>query len=147
MICQKIKDARNGRPKYKFFDEGDTGTKAIMTKYLKDDGATVKLRSTGNRRRLRPNPKKMFKLSDADGKLTMSEVTFGKDSLDSNDTFLIDNGKMIYIWCGKKASKQEKRMGIPYAQKYKEISKDKLNSPIVLINEGSKKFSIDSTFE
>jgi hypothetical protein len=54
---------------------------------------------------------------------------------------------MIYIWCGKNASKQEKRMGIPYAQKYKEICKDKLNSPIVLINEGSKKFSIESAFE
>ena len=147
MICQKIKDARNGRPKYKFFDEGDSGTKAIMTKYLKDDGANVKLRSTGNKRRLRSNPKKMFKLSDADGKLTMTEIKFGKESLDTNDTFLIDNGKMIYIWCGKNSSKQEKRMGIPYAQKYKEISKDKLNSPIVLINEGSKKFSIESAFE
>ena len=147
MICQKIKDARNGRPKYKFFDEGDTGTKAIMTKYLKDDGANVKLRSGGNKRRLRINPKKMFKLSDEEGKLTMTEIKFAKESLDTNDTFLIDNGKMIYIWCGKNSSKQEKRMGIPYAQKYKEISKDKLNSPIVLINEGSKKFSIESAFE
>ena len=122
MICQKIKNARNGRPKYKFYDEGDTGTKAIMTKYLKDDGANVKLRS-------------------------VTEIEFKKESLDTNDTFLIDNGKMIYIWCGKNASKQEKRMGIPYAQKYKEITKDKLNSPIVLINEGSKKFSIDTAFE
>ena len=147
MICQKIKNARNGRPKYKFYDEGDTGTKAIMTKYLQDDGANVKLRSGGNKRRLRINPKKMFKLSDEEGKLTMTEIEFKKESLDTNDTFLIDNGKMIYIWCGKNARKQEKRMGIPYAQKYKEITKDKLNSPIVLINEGSKKFSIDTAFE
>ena len=54
---------------------------------------------------------------------------------------------MIYIWVGKKASKEEKRMGIPYAQKYKETCKDILNSPIVLINEGSQKFSIESAFE
>ena len=53
---------------------------------------------------------------------------------------------MIYIWCGKKSSKQEKRLGIPYAQKYKESTTEKLNSPIVLINEGSKKFSIDTAF-
>ena len=77
----------------------------------------------------------------------MTEVKFDKGSLVSNDAFLIDNGKMIYIWCGKNASKQEKRMGIPYAQKYKEVCKDKLNSPIVLINEGSKKFSIESAFD
>ena len=145
MICQKIKDARNGRPKYKFFDEGDEGTKAIMTKYLQDDGANVKLRA--NRRRIRQNPKKMFKLSDAEGKLTMSEVTFDKNSLDTNDAFLIDNGRTIFIWCGKQASKQEKRMGIPYAQKYKEMLKDRINSPIVIINEGSHKFNIDGAFD
>ena len=77
----------------------------------------------------------------------MTEVAFGKESLDTNDTFLIDNGKMIDIWCGKGASKQEKRMGIPYAQKYKETCTDKLNSPIVLISEGSKKFSIETAFD
>jgi len=146
LVCQKIKDARNGKPKYVFYDEGDKGTKAIMTKYLKNDEAKVKLRSR-NPRRARKNPKKMFRLSDADGKLTMTEVPFGQNSLDSNDTFLIDNGKMIYIWCGKNSSKQEKRLGIPYAQKYKESTTEKLNSPIVLINEGSKKFSIETAFE
>ena len=143
LICQKIKDARNGRPKYTFYDEGDKGTKAIMTKYLKDGETKVKLRA---RRKPRVT-KKMFKLSDAEGQLTMTEVPFAKTSLDTNDTFLIDNGKMIYIWCGKKSSKQEKRLGIPYAQKYKESVTDKLNSPIVLINEGSKKFSIETAFE
>ena len=146
LVCQKIKQARNGRPKYVFYDEGDSGTKAIMTKYLKNDETSVKLRSR-NARRVRKNPKKMFRLSDADGQLTMTEVPFGKESLDSNDTFLIDNGKMIYIWNGKNSSKQEKRLGIPYAQKYKESTTDKLNSPIVLINEGSKKFSIEKAFQ
>ena len=144
LICQKIKDARNGKPKYTFYDEGDKGTKAVMTKYLKDDGNTkVKLRA---RKKARPT-KKMFKLSDADGKLTMTEVKFSKDSLDTNDTFLIDNGKMIYIWCGRASSKQEKRMGIPFAQKYKEASSEKLSCSIALVNEGSKKFSIDKAFD
>ena len=87
-----------------------------MTKYLKDGETKVKLRA---RRKPRVT-KKMFKLSDAEGQLTMTEVPFAKTSLDTNDTFLIDNGKMIYIWCGKKSSKQEKRLGIPFAQKYKE---------------------------
>ena len=143
LICQKIKDARNGRPKYTFYDEGDKGIKAIMTKYLKDGETKVKLRA---RRKPRVT-KKMFKLSDAEGQLTMTEVPFAKTSLDTNDTFLIDNGKMIYIWCGKKSSKQEKRLGIPFAQKYKESSSDKLACSIALINEGSKKFSIDTAFD
>jgi len=116
-----------------------------MTKYLKDDGGKVNVRL---RARKKPRPtKKMFKLSDADGKLTLTEVKFGQESLDTNDAFLIDNGKMIYIWCGKGASKNEKRMGIPFAQKYKESTTDKLNCPIALVNEGSRKFSIEKAFE
>jgi hypothetical protein len=38
-------------------------------------------------------------------------------------------------------------MGIPYAQKYKEMLKDRINSPIVIINEGSHKFNIDGAFD
>ena len=34
LIWQKIKDTRNGRPKYTFYDEGDKRTKAVMTKYI-----------------------------------------------------------------------------------------------------------------
>ena len=35
----------NGWPKYTFYDEGDKEAKAVMAKYLKDDGNTkVKLR-------------------------------------------------------------------------------------------------------
>ena len=53
---------------------------------------------------------------------------------------------MIYIWCGKKSSKQKKRLGISYDQKYKKLTKEKLNSPILFINEGTKKFVIDTVF-
>lgn len=144
MICQKIKDARNGRPKYTFYDEGDKGTKAVMTKYLKNEGeCKVKLRA---RRPRKANTKKMFKLSDADGKLTMTAVDFKKENLNSNDAFLIDNGKMIYIWRGKNSSKEEKRMALPYSQKYKETCGDRLNCPIVILNEGSNKFGFDTAF-
>ena len=38
----------------------------------------------------------------------------------------------------KRKYKQEKRLGIRYAKKYKETLTDKLNSSIVFINEGSK---------
>ena len=85
-----------GLNKYAFYDEGHKWAKAAMIKHLKNGEVKVKLRER-NVRRTRKNPKKMFILSDADRKLTMTEVAFGKDSMT-----------------------------------------DKLNSPIVFINEGSK---------
>ena len=149
IICQKIKDARKGRCKYTFFDEGDKGTKEVMTKYLNQDQANVELKEKKKKRvrTTRENPRKMFRLSDAQGTLTMTEVKFAKESLDTNDAFLIDNGKMIYIWCGLKASRDEKRFGLPYAKKYRETLGEAIFCPIVLINEGSTKFSIDKAFE
>ena len=149
LICQKIKDARKGKAKYTFYDEGDKGTQEIMTKYLKEDALNVSLKNKEGvrKRRIRNNPRKMFRLSDASGSLTMTEVNFAKDSLDTNDAFLIDNGKMIYIWCGEKASRDEKRYGLPYAKKYRKTLNEDIYSPIVLINEGSKKFSIEKAFE
>ena len=149
IICQKLKDARKGKAKYTFFDEGDKGTQEVMTKYLKQDQANIELKAKAKKKvkTVRENPRKMFRLSDASGTLTMTEVKFGKESLDTMDTFLIDNGKMIYIWCGKKATRDEKRFGLPYAKKYRESLKEDIFCPIVLINEGSNKFSIDKAFE
>ena len=37
-------------------------------------------------------------------------------------------------------------MGILFAKKYKELTSEKLSCSIVLVNEGSKKFSIDKVF-
>jgi len=45
----------------------------------------------------------MFKLSDATGKLTFSQVSQGsleKSKLDSADVFLVDNGIHLYVWVG-----------------------------------------------
>ena len=61
--------------------------------------------------------------------------------------YLFDNGKMVYIWCGKARCKKEKRMGILFAKKYKELTSEKLSCSIVLVNVGSKKFSIDKVFD
>ena len=60
IIYQKIKEVKKGRSKYKFFDEEDWGTKAIMAKYLKDYGSNARLREKLNERRLSINTKKMI---------------------------------------------------------------------------------------
>jgi len=63
--------------------------------------------------------KKLFRLSDATGKLRMDEVKdISLKSLDSNDAFILDAGYEVFIWIGKKASKEEKSKGLGFATDY-----------------------------
>lgn len=56
---------------------------------------------------------KLFRCSDAGGTLTVTEVKSGplaKADLDSNDTFIIDNGTNgVWVWNGKRASQLERK--------------------------------------
>ena len=48
---------------------------------------------------------KRFKLSDASGKLTFTQLQEGeldRSVLDSNDSFIVDNGSEVFVWIGKK---------------------------------------------
>lgn len=60
----------------------------------------------------------MKRISDANGNISMTDVVYDKKNLDSNDVFLVDRGDFIFIWIGNGASKQEKRMGFAFGQKY-----------------------------
>ena len=52
-----------------------------MTKYLKQEHANIELKSKRPKRgkKTRENPRKMFRLSDAEVTLTMKEVNFTKE--------------------------------------------------------------------
>lgn len=147
-ICNKIKKSRNDKPKIFSYDEGDVGTKALMTKYLEDDmtGQPQKVVLRAGRRKKAPVEKKMFKLSDDSGNLTLSDCAFGKDSLDTKDAFLVDNGRQIFIWIGKGASPGERKNGINYAKEYVKKSGKNITVPIVICKEGSKKYDLDKVF-
>lgn len=145
-ICNRIKESRGGKPKITVFEEGDKGTLALMQKYLTDDLKGEKPKVVLRSKKPKKVAKKMFKLSDATGELKLEEIKYAKESLSSKDTFLIDNGKVIYIWTGKNASKDEKRYGIVYAKKYQESCGREINNQIVMMKEGSKKYPVEKIF-
>ena len=45
----------------------------------------------------------------------MSEGSLSRSSLDSNDVFIADNGKSLFVWVGKGASTDEKKNAMTYA--------------------------------
>ena len=63
---------------------------------------------------------KLYKCSDEDGTLRVSEVKTGpllQSDLDSMDSWIVDNGECgIYVWVGKKASEKERTEAMRNAQ-------------------------------
>ena len=54
----------------------------------------------------------LFKISNETGKIQCSEITerpLKREHLDTNDTFILELDKHVYIWIGKQANTEEKK--------------------------------------
>uniref|UniRef100_A0A336MY83 CSON002905 protein n=1 Tax=Culicoides sonorensis TaxID=179676 RepID=A0A336MY83_CULSO len=63
----------------------------------------------------------LYKISDAAGSLkidTISEKPLKQEMLKTDDCFILDTGTGIYVWVGKKATKQEKEKSMAHAQTF-----------------------------
>lgn len=90
------------------------------------------------REELATKPHRLFRLSDASGSLSFDLVKEGqgisRSDLDTNDVFLLDVGKVIWVWQGLGASSTEKAMWIRVAQGYvKQLQEKQENSESYLI--------------
>jgi len=50
----------------------------------------------------------MFSVSDSEGTVQVKEVPLSKDSLVSNDVFIIDTGDKCFVWIGNDSTPDEK---------------------------------------
>ncbi|PYI19524.1 putative actin-binding protein Fragmin [Aspergillus violaceofuscus CBS 115571] len=68
------------------------------------------------------SPRKLFRLSDADGSLSFDLVKEGssidKADLDGKDIFLFDDGDRLWVWQGLEASAAERALWLRVAQSY-----------------------------
>ncbi len=96
-------------------------------------------------------PKRIFKLSDASGSTTFTEVELpsGKlerSLLDSNDVFVIDTGSKLYIWVGKGSTVNEKKEAMVNATRYLSQSGLAPNTPIERVSDGNESSSFKGEF-
>lgn len=89
--------------------------------------------------------KKLFRLSDASGKLSFNIVKSGsvaESDLDGNDVFLLDSGKSVWVWEGQGASRAEKAQWLRVAQAYiRELGQSSADShliPLAKVNQGNE---------
>jgi hypothetical protein len=63
----------------------------------------------------------LFRVSNASGTLEMTEITerpLRRDHLDTNDTFILELHKVIYVWIGTHANLEEKKSGMKIAKDF-----------------------------
>lgn len=155
-ICNLIKQERNGKVEVISVDQGDYKGIAddqmkefwSFFERVKDSKEPQKPKCLLTRKNCLKPPKirAMKKISDAEGKLQFYDVEYSKDSLKSEDAFLIDRGDAIVIWVGKGASRNEKRFAFAYGKKYIATNRPKDNLSIITVYEGRLQNEVDKCF-
>ena len=86
--------------------------------------------------------KKLFRLSDAQGNLSFDLVKegkgIGKGDLDSDDVFLLDIGRSIWVWEGKGASAAERTMWLKILEKYISTRQDAAEVSFAKVRQGNE---------
>jgi gelsolin len=145
-------DRRNGRPKSWVIDMDDpiVDHVADFWKLLGSPGG-VEYIAPATPDVVPPYERVLLQLSDASGKLVLSEVSRGKNvarnQLDSADVFILDVGETIYVWVGNGTTKQERTQALPTAMTYLKEKGRPLTVPLVRVLEASPNADFIGAFD
>lgn len=112
-LLRSICAERFGKPVTHIFDEGDRDAKVFWEPFGGEKTMNEAVPDEEQK-----SEKKMFRLSDATGKMEFTEVAPKRESLDTNDVFVFDAGFEVFVWIGKGATKEERSNGMGYATDY-----------------------------
>jgi len=137
MYVNQIKGERMGKPRLDILEEKSISAGHRFYKLLPDG----KSKDKGD---MIENTPSMYKVSDQNGRMEIDQVLDGsvdRSQLNSNDVYLVDAGKHLFVWIGKGANILERRSSMGFAHRYLQ---DKPNPflPVTVILEGqvSKEF-------
>eukprot|EP01136_Pigoraptor_vietnamica_P025376 Opistho-1_new@79346 len=147
-LCRAIDDERKGIPTVHVMEEGDKDKEfEAFWKTLGGEGPVKSAEEGGSDDQPATSAKRLFRLSDASGKLEFTEVKpFTRKSLDTKDVFIYDAGFEVFVWIGKGASKQESQKGLGYASDYLFKNNRPKFLPISCIREGGENEVFESAF-
>jgi len=149
-LCRALDDERKGKPTVTVLEESNADD-AEFWKHLGGKGAIKSAAEGGNDdEEEKKGVKKLFRLSDASGKLEFTEVGSGasvkRNLLDSNDVFILDTGAEVFAWIGKGASPDEKAKALQFAQDYLKKYNRPAYTPICRILQGGENEVFETSF-
>jgi len=145
-LADALKVERRGKAQIVFLNQGDFNDPDYQ-KFLEmlggNEQSYIKTAAEGGSDDAEPTygPNSLWKLSDASGSLTFSQVGQGeldRTMLDPNDVFICDAGHTLFAWCGSGSNENEKSNAIPYATQYLSDHGKPMHTPIVRILEGKE---------
>lgn len=146
-ICAQLDADRKGLAKIEVVEDNGSDKSELWSK-MKGTIADIKeAKDGGDDTKVGAFAKKLYRLSDKDGKMTFKEVATGvllKSALDPADIFFVDVGIRLFVWVGKGASKGEKKEAMVYAEKYLGEKGRPSNLPVSRVIDGAE---LDSEFE
>jgi len=147
-ILDNLKAERLGKPKSEVIDALEDHP--IFWTTLGGKPASIKsAEAAGDDSKVASVTKKLFKVSDASGKITTTEISSGtlaKSDLDTNDVFLVDTESTIFVWIGLAASKEERGQAFKIANQYLSDSGRPFTTPVVRVIEGSTNDAFEAAF-
>lgn len=155
-LAQSIDDQRGGMPERETFHEGQSAAELSM--WWKELGSSPPYGKSiktalegGDDNAIKVGEKRLLKVSDASGKIRMTEVSTGNSitrrQLDTNDVFIMDDGYEVMVWIGLGASSTERKKALDFAQQYLKdygLPSDKAISKIM---EGGENEQFEAAFE
>merc|ERR1712127_556292 len=154
-IIAALREDRNGRVSVDVMD-GLEDNKTFWTTLGRADGSVPADSDLGaiteDVEKKYDGPKRLFKLSNSSGNLEMVLVGEGKgkilkSKLDMTDVFILDVGLNIYVWIGKKASKQERANGIKSGVAYLAANGRPADTPVQRITQGREPDNFFAEFD
>lgn len=144
-VVRKIRDEeRSGKARIHIVEQG--GDEKLF--WEKFGCAPTKITSKGQDddefTRVAADKIKLLKISDASGKMSVTDVTkkpLTPDMLVSDDSMILDSGHPgagIYVWVGKGANQSEKLHSMKYAAEYLKTAGYPNHTPITRLVEGGE---------
>jgi len=117
-LVRGIDDERGSKVVIHVLDEADEKETAEWSKFWAKLGGKKPIKAEEGHDAQVKTVKQIFKVSDATGKMSFTEVPFKKSSLLEDDVFVCAVGPTVYAWCGGRATPAEKKAGLSFAQQY-----------------------------
>ncbi|KAK7468991.1 hypothetical protein VKT23_003487 [Stygiomarasmius scandens] len=142
-FVHSIVEARGSQCDVTVYDEGVSGAGIFLAEF--GEGTVLQPENTETA----PGPLTLYRLSDATGQVLFDLVEpAAYSTLSSKDAFLLDHSDdpkhpAVYVWIGKNASLNERRLAPQYAQRYLHDKKARGGSvrtsiPILKMQEGDE---------
>jgi len=117
-LVRGIDDERGSKVAIIVLDEVDEKPTPDWNKFWEKVGGKKAIKAEEGKDAAIQTVKQIFKVSDASGKMSFTEVPFKKTSLLEDDVFVCAVGPAVYAWVGNRANRDEKKAALSFAQQY-----------------------------